>query len=55
MRTIDIELPQEVVNEVQRAGLEAQSRQGVIDRYFEKHLEDADSSALDAKPFKHFM
>ena len=38
MRTIDIELPQEVVNEVQRAG-----------------LEDADASALDAKPFKHFM
>lgn len=55
MRTIDIELPQEVVNEVQRAGLEAKSRQGVIDRYFEKHLEDNDASALDAKPFKHFM
>ena len=34
MRTIDIELPQEVVNEVQRAGLEAKSRQEVIDRYY---------------------
>ena len=55
MRTIDIELPQEVVNEAQRAGLEAQSRQGVIDRYFEKHMRDDDASALGAKPFKHFM
>lgn len=55
MRTVKIELPQEAVNEAQRTGLEMISRQGVIDRYFEKHMNDDDSSAIDSKPFQHFM
>lgn len=55
MRKLTIVLPQEVVNEVQRAALEMNARQGVIDRYLEKHMEDEDSKAIDSKPFKHFM
>ena len=55
MKTIKIELPQEVVNEIQRAGLEVNARQGVIDRYFEKHMNDEDESAINAKPFQYFM
>jgi len=55
MKQITIIVPQEVTNELQRASMEATSRQGVIDRYLEKHMDDADSSAIEAKPFKHFM
>lgn len=55
MRQLMIELPQETVNEVQRAGLELNARQGVIDRYLEKHMNDENSEAIDSKPFKHFM
>lgn len=55
MKTVKIKLPQEVVNEVQRAGLEMSSRQGVVDRYFEKHMDDEDALAFGSKPFRHFM
>lgn len=55
MRIIEIKIPQNVVDEIQRSSLEVNARQGVIDRYFEKHMNDEDSSALDSKPFMHFM
>lgn len=55
MKTLSFELPQEIINNLERAQLETTSRQGVIDRYFEKHLADTDGSALDAAPFQHFM
>lgn len=55
MKKIIVEVPQEVTNELQRASMEANARQGVIDRYLEKHMDDADGFAIEAKPFKHFM
>lgn len=55
MKTIVVEVPEEVVNETQRAGFEVDSRRGVIDRYMEKHMDDADESAINAKPFVYFM
>lgn len=55
MKTIKFELPDETVNEVERCQYEVNARQGVIDRLFEKHKDDADASMLDSKPFKHFM
>lgn len=55
MKTLTIEIPQETVNELQRCEFEINARQGVIDRYLDKYMEDEDSSAIDSKPFKHFM
>ncbi len=55
MKSFTVEIPEEVVNELERCQYEVNSRQGVIDRYLEKHMNDADGSAIDAAPFKHFM
>lgn len=55
MKKVEIEIPQNIVDHLQRSAMEASSRQGVIDRYFEKHMNDGNSDALDAAPFKHFM
>ena len=55
MKTIVIEVDQKDINEIQRAGFEVDGRRGVIDRYLEKHMNDTDSSAIDSKPFNHFM
>lgn len=55
MKTIVIDIPEEVINETQRAGFEVDSRRGVIDRYLEKHMNDEDESAINSKPFVHFM
>lgn len=55
MKTLVIEIPEETVNELQRCEFEINARQGVIDRYLDKHMKDNDSSAIESKPFKHFM
>ena len=55
MKTITIHVSEKDINEVQRAGFEVDGRRGVIDRYLEKHMNDADESALNSKPFNHFM
>lgn len=55
MYTLKIELPQNIIDELQRTDLELNARRGVIDRYFEKHINDTDASALDSVPFNHFM
>ena len=55
MYTLKVELPENIVDELQRTDLELKARQGVIDRYFEKHMKDTDASALESKPFNHFM
>lgn len=55
MRQFKKVLPQESVNVVERAAMELTARQGVIDRYLDKHKDDVDASALDSKPFIHFM
>lgn len=55
MKTIEIEVPQEVVNQIERCQYEVNSRQGVIDRYLEKHMNDTDGSAIESAPFQYFM
>lgn len=55
MKQIKITVPEEVSNEVQRASMEMTARQGVIDRYLDKHMDDVDHSAIDSEPFKYFM
>ncbi len=55
MKTIKRKVTQELCDEIERAQYEVNSRQGVIDRYMEKHAKDADFSAIDSKPFQHFM
>lgn len=55
MRTVEVIVPQETINELQRCEFEVNSRQGVIERYLDKHMNDEDGSAIESKPFKHFM
>lgn len=55
MKTITVLVDQQDINEVQRAGFEVDGRRGVIDRYLEKHMNDVDESAINSKPFIHFM
>lgn len=55
MKTIIIDIPGEIVTPLERASFEINTRQAVIDRYLEKHMNDTDSSAIDSKPFNHFM
>lgn len=55
MKTITLPVSEKDVNEVQRAGFEVDGRRGVIDRYLEKHMNDSDESAINSKPFNHFM
>ena len=55
MKTITVNVPERTVNEIERASFEVSSRRGVIDRYLEKHMNDVDGSAINSKPFNHFM
>lgn len=55
MMQFTLEIPQETVNELQRASVEINARQSVIDRFLEKHLDDSNGNAIDSKPFQHFM
>lgn len=55
MKTIQVVIPEEIVNEIERCQYEVNSRQGVIDRYLERHMNDNDGSAIESAPFQHFM
>lgn len=55
MKTITVEVPEEMVNELERCQYETNCRQSVIDRYLDKHANDANGKALETEVFKHFM
>lgn len=55
MRKFTIELPTQVSEELERASMEVNARQAVIDRFLERHIDDSDGSAIDSKPFQYFM
>lgn len=54
-RTVTIQVPTEIVEEMERISYEKNAREHVIDRLFEKHQNDTDGSIVDSEPFKHFM
>lgn len=55
MRTFKKQIDKDVVEAIERASFEANARQQVIDRYLDRHMDDADASALDSPVFLHFM
>lgn len=54
-RTVEIVVPTEVSEALERCQYELNARESVIDRLFEKHKDDTDSSIVESAPFKHFM
>lgn len=54
MKTFTIELTQELVDYVQRIGYEVDTRVYLIDRMFDMHKNDTDTSLFDSVPFKKY-
>lgn len=53
-KTFTIELTQELVDYVQRVGYEVDTRVYLIDRMFDMHKNDTDTSLFDSVPFKKY-
>lgn len=54
-RTVEVVIPVETSEALERCQYELNARESVIDRLFEKHKNDADGSIVESAPFKHFM
>ena len=50
-----ITIPQELVDYVQRLGRDVDSRVYLIDRLFENHRNDEDTTMFDSVPFKKYQ
>ncbi len=54
MEKFTIELTQELIDYVQRIGYEVDTRVYLIDRMFDMHKSDTDTSLFDSVPFKKY-
>ena len=54
MKNFTIELKQEMVDYIQRIGYEVDTRVYLIDRMFDMHKNDTDTSLFDSLPFKKY-
>lgn len=55
MRKLQIECPDELVDELQRTYYKITTTQAIVDRYLDRHSTDSNSSALDSDVFNGFM